>query len=293
MSNRFASIVPVALFAFLIGCGAAAGPAEEPVSEQPVVTAPTKTRAPIDTTPDQERVSLNTQETTNRRSGGVLRVRKLLTSPALEVQTNVAIKPTSSFRKRIKKVYASFTVTGLEAGGTIRVLFYRDESLIEEFDIESEGEKRYAAALENPKGLARGDYAVEVEVEGDMFARRTFFVGDTNIGPAVERAALGTALNRNRMPKRQKKVFKRGTPAIRCGLSLLSLPDDATVEVQWVALKDNGEKLLHTTETKVQQGGSSTVGMTWKPGGKLSLGPHKAVILVNKRKLEELPFIVK
>ncbi|MCP4600088.1 MAG: hypothetical protein GY847_06040 [Proteobacteria bacterium] len=228
----------------------------------------------------------------DRRSGGVVRVKELAVAAAVEVQTNRAIDAKLSFRKRIKKVFASFFVSGLEEGATIRVLWYHNEELKEEYDIESKGEKRYAVVFNNRKGLANGDWSVEVEVLGEVFAERTFFIGDDSSGPGIDRAALGTSLGRNRMPKRVKTIFKPNTNVIRCGIRFLDMPQDTKIEVQWVSLNNGSEKLLHTSDAEIQKSGSSAIGVEWNPDGNLQPGPYKAAILVNGRKMEELPFTI-
>lgn len=241
---------------------------------------------------DKETTNVNFR-VTDRRSGGRLRVKELSVAEAVEVQTKQAINANTSFRSGVSKIWASFYVGGLEEGATIRVVWYRNDDLVKEDDLESEGEKRYAVAFEQGKGLANGEWAVEVEVEGEMFARRTFHVGGSNIGPVVDRAELGLALGKNGMPKKEMSEFKKGTSKIHCGMRILDMPDDSTVEVVWVYLKDGGEDVVHSTETKIEQGGTSTVSSTWEPGGKLESGSYMAVISLNGRKMSEIPFTVK
>lgn len=226
----------------------------------------------------------------DRRSGGVSRVKELAVSLQVEAGTNVAVSPSSSLPMGIKKVYASFYVGGVEPGNTIRVRWYLEDGLVDEQDIESEGEKRYATFYEQKKGLARGDYAVEVEAE-QGFSRRTFFVGDTSGGPVIEEASLGTAAGKGGMPKKAMTRFKQKSGTIRCGIRFITAPKGAEVEVKWISGVDGGEDVLETTASTVKSGGPSTVGMTWKPGT-LKPGPYKAVIAVDGSNLMEIPFTV-
>ncbi len=226
----------------------------------------------------------------DQQSGGRVRVKELSVTPAVEVRTNRALRPISSFHKGTKRVFATFYVSGLESGGTIRLLWHHDEELVREDDLECEGEKRYAVAFENRKRLARGDWGVDVEVRGEVFASRTFFVGDTGGGPAIDRAALGAKAGR--MPGRGKTVFKADSKVIHCGIRFLHASEDSKIEVRWISLGDDGEELVHTSSSKVNKDGKSTVGVTWKPDAALSPGPYKATIVVNTRKLEELAFTV-
>jgi hypothetical protein len=240
----------------------------------------------------REATSINFR-VSDRRSGGRLRVKELAVSESVEVQTKKAINAATSFRQGVSKVFAGFFVGGLEAGATIRVLWYHNDELVREDDLESEGEKRYVQVFENAKGLAQGDWAVEVEVEREMFARRTFFVGGGNIGPVIDRVALGASLGKNGMPKKETTVFNRNARVIHCGMRILDLPDGSSVEVEWVSLKEGDEEVVHSTETKIENGGTTTVSSAWEPGGKLSAGSYMVVISLNGRKMTELPFTVK
>ncbi len=227
----------------------------------------------------------------DRRSGGVSRVKELAVSLQVEAGTNVAVSPSTSLPMGIKKVYASFYVGGVEPGNTIRVRWYLEDGLVDEQDIESEGEKRYAVSYEHKKGLARGDYAVEVEA-AQGFSRRTFFVGDTSGAPVIEEASLGTAVGKNGMPKTAVTRFKKKTGIIRCGIRFITAQKGAEVEVRWISGAEGGEDLLETTTSTVKNGGAGTVGMSWKPGGSLKPGPYKAVIAVDGSTLREISFTV-
>jgi hypothetical protein len=220
-------------------------------------------------------------------------VGQLLVSAAVEAQSNKAINPQTSFRSGVKSIFASFDIKGFHEGSTIRVIFYRDEDIIEERDIEKQADGRYAAELKEPRGLATGDYSVEVEVEGEMYAKRTFAVGNVDAGPSLDRAALGTELKNGGMPRNEKTVFRRGGGAIKCGVKFLDLPENSRITFNWVSLADEGEEIVNTSETVVKAGGNGTTGASWNPSGSVSTGRYKVEILVDEIKMAELVFTVK
>jgi hypothetical protein len=222
----------------------------------------------------------------------MLRVKELAVSNSVETGTNLAVNPTRSFRKGTKKVFATFFVGGLEPGGTIRVRWLHEDNQIKEDDIESEGEKRYVVSMESPKGLARGDWSVEVEILGDVFAERSFFMGDDSGGPAVEEIALGTAVGKNRMPKKAMTSFKSNAGAIHCGIRFLYATANSKIEIQWVSMADGSENILQTTAAEVKKEGPTTVNMAWRPGKAMASGPYKAVIMVDGAKMQEIAFEV-
>ncbi|MCP4679312.1 MAG: hypothetical protein GY854_28255 [Deltaproteobacteria bacterium] len=294
MQRSTTFIVCIATFAFLICC-AGAGPnsADEPTPEGSAASQLEDNSSGAESAGSIDESSMLTEPTgAEEKRGERKSVKALKVTEAVEVRSNTAINPKQSFRTGVRKIYASFQVNGVGPGGTIRVLWYQDDELFREDDIECEGEKRYAVPLERGKKLTNGDYAVEVEVDGEMFARRTFHVGGDNVSPVVEYAALGGTKGKNRIPKRAKTVFKSNVHAIRCGVRFLDLPDNAKIEVQWISFEDEGEKLLHTSNTEVPKGGTSNVTLDWKPEGDLTPGPHKAVVLLGGRKMRELAFTV-
>jgi hypothetical protein len=228
----------------------------------------------------------------DRRDGAMLSVKEL--KVALSVDDNQrAVDPTNSIPRGVKKVHASFFVNGVEPGAGIRVSWYRDDNLIDEMDIESGGAKRYSAVFEQKKALPIGDYAVEVEVLGNMLARRTFYVGDTSGKPVIDQAGLGTKLGKNRLPSNIKTSFRPGTRSIKCGVQFAFVPDNSKVEVKWVSMANGAEDVLHISEVTIKKGGPSSIGLGWNPGKKLVTGPYKALIAVNDVVYRELPFTVK
>ncbi len=291
MQRRIALFVCVAAFSTLIRCGGAGSNSADETTSQSSAASEQEDTGGTGNIDESSMLTAPTgvgeEKRSERRS-----VKELKVTEAVEVLSNKAINPKKSFRSGVRKIYASFKVNGVGSGGTIRVLWYRDEELFLEDDIECEGEKRYAVPLEKRKKLSGGDYAVEVEVDGEMFARRTFHVGGSNVSPVIEHAALGGTKGKNRIPRRAKTVFKSNVRAIRCGVRFLDLPENAKIEVKWVLFEDEGEKLLHTSNTEVKKGGTSNVTLDWKPEGDLTPGQHKAVVLLGSRKMWELAFTV-
>lgn len=229
----------------------------------------------------------------DRRSGGVLKVKGLAVSGAVETETYRPIKSSGSFRKGTKKVFASFYVGGLEPGASILVRWLHEDETVKEEDLASEGEKRYAVSIQNPRGLAFGDWTVEVEILGDVFAARSFFMGDESSGTAVEEAALGTAIGKNKMPKKAKTSFKSKPGTIHCGIRFLYAPAGSNIEIRWVSMTQGSGDILQTTAAKVKNEGPAAMNMAWRPGKALPAGPYKAVILADGVVLQELPFEIK
>jgi len=288
--KRLMSFVIAISLVLSFGCGGS----EPPSAQMPVLDADEEMDTGLgvgDEGISPSRVRGATQDK-SRREGAVVRVKELRISPAVEVQTNEAIKASSSFRKGIRKLHASFYLSGLEEGNTIRVLWYKDENLIEEYDIECEGEKRYALKLADKKNIKVGDYNVEVEVLDEVYAGRSFQVGGDSISPAVDRALLGTRKSSNQMPNKPITVFKSGTKAIHCGVRFLGLPDVAKIEIEWVFFGEQGEDSLNLSEKEVEGGGNKNVGVTWNPKEELKPGLYKAVIRLSGNKMDELPFTV-
>ncbi len=222
------------------------------------------------------------------------RASRLMFSTAVAAASGEPLNPQESFGGRPKKIVASFDVTGFEEGATIRVLWYRNDELIDEHDLECTGERRYTDALQSKRGLADGEYSAEVEIDGTSMLTRTFTVGRAPRGTVVvERAALGTALGKNRMPKRAKKVFGPGTKVMRCGVRFSGLAEDGVVLFQWFSLVDGAEEQLHSFDTPVKAGKSATAAASWRPGRKLTRGPYRVTISLNGTRMAELPFTVK
>ncbi len=269
----------------LSACGGSPPPEAEPVAE---VEAP-KPELENDMS-SREYFEGPTPE--GRRGGGFVAVKSLKVSHSVEVGTNVAIKPKHAFHRGIRKIYASFKVIGLEEGATIRVMWFQNENMIEEHDIVSEGEKRYSVLIEDKRGLADAAYKVEVEVEGEVMAGRTFEVGGKTISPVVDFARLGPKMGNNQMPKKDIRAFKTSTKKIHCGIRFLGLPDVAKVKVNWVHMAESGENILETTETEIEGGGTANAGLTFKPSGKLEVGQYKATVYLDGTKMEELSFTV-
>jgi hypothetical protein len=228
----------------------------------------------------------------DRRAGGMLKVKDLNVSTSVEAGTNLAVNSSRSFRRGTKKVFASFYVGGLEPGASIRVRWSHDENMVKEDDLESEGEKRYAVLMESGKPLAQGDWKVEVEILGDVFAERSFFMGDNISGPAIEEASLGLSVGKDRMPKTPMTSFKTNSGAVHCGIRFLYADANSKIEIQWTSLVNDVENILETTSADVKKEGPATVNMAWRTGKSLKPGPYKAAIVVNGVKMQELSFVV-
>ncbi len=229
----------------------------------------------------------------DRRAGGMLKVKELSVSYSIEAETNQAVNSTQSFKKGTKKIFASFYVGGLEPGATIRVSWLHEGNLVKEDDIESEGEKRYVTFLDSGKALSYGDWTVEIDLLGDKFAERSFFVGDTSGGSAIEEAALGTSVGNDRMPKNPMTVFKTNSRAIHCGIKFLFASANSKVEINWTSMAEGSESILQTTSAVLKNDGPSSVSMAWRPGKGLKSGQYKAVIIVAGAKVQELPFEIR
>jgi hypothetical protein len=219
-------------------------------------------------------------------------VRELNVSTAVEVGSHKAIEPRSSFHAGAWKIFATFLVRTADPNPFVRVSWYRGEALLFANDLECGGDVRCFDVYETKKKITAGDYAVEVDVNGEMLARRTFAVGEEPIGPVLDRAALGVAAGKPTMPKSSKAVFKGGVRGLRCGVRLFALPEVAVVRVQWIALGDGGEALRGSSQSTVEGGGTRIAVLDWEPGEVIPAGSYKAVILLGERKLDELAFTV-
>jgi len=219
-------------------------------------------------------------------------VKELNLSAWTEVVSKRPIDSKLSFRSGIKTVNVSFVVKGAQPGATIRVMWLRGENLLIEEDLEHEGTRRYALPFEQGKAIKDGEYAVEIEVDGEVLAKRTFQVGGKTVSSVVDHAALGVAKGKAKFPKGKKTTFKASTKGLRIGIGFFSLPDNAKVKVEWVALTEDGEQLLHTSEVTLEEGGKQAPVIDWTIEGQLAPGPHKAVIILGSRKMAELPFTI-
>ncbi len=220
-------------------------------------------------------------------------VRGLMVSSAITAWTNEAIDPKSSFSRGTKRIYAVFQVRTDKPSPFVRVTWLRGEKELAVNDLEC-GEVRCVDSYEKGKQVPLGDYKVEIDVNGEVMARRSFHVGGDSVSPMLMHAALGVAKGKKkRMPKRHNEVFKGPTSGLRCGVRISNLPDEAVVRVTWIAVTDSGEEEKHKAEEIVKGGGSQTAVVDWPIDGALEPGRYKAVVNLGSRKLEELAFTVK
>jgi hypothetical protein len=219
-------------------------------------------------------------------------VRELTTSAAVEAWTHKPIEPKSSFYKGVRKVFATFLVGTDDPNPYVRLSWFRGEQVLFENDLECGNEKRCVDVYELKKPIPTGDYAVEVDVNGDMLSRRSFHVGGDSVSPVLDHAALGVAKGKKKLPKRPQSVFTPKLSGLRCGVRFLNLPDETRVTVQWFAVKAGGDEQLHKSEAKIEGGGTKIEVLDWEIDGALDPGRYKAVILLGERKLTELAFTV-
>ncbi len=221
-------------------------------------------------------------------------VRGLLVSSAVTAWTNEAIEPRTSFSKGTRRIYAGFQVRTSSPNPYVRVAWLRGGKELAVNDLECGAEVRCVDAYEKGKQVPLGDYEVEIDVNGEVMARRSFHVGGDSVSPMLMYAALGVAKGKKKqMPRRHNKVFKGRMSGLRCGVRIANLPDEAVVKVAWIAVTDTGEEEKYVAEDIVKGGGSKIAVVDWPIDGALEPGRYKAVINLGSRKLEELPFTVK
>jgi hypothetical protein len=220
-------------------------------------------------------------------------VRGLLVSSAITAWTGEAIEPRSSFPDGTRRVFAGFQVRTNDPRPFVRVTWLQGEKELAASDLECGREVRCVDAYEKGNRIPPGDYEVEVTVNGEVMARRGFHVGGDPVGPLLLHAALGVAKGAKRqMPGRHDAVFKGPMSGLRCGVRIATLPDEAVVEVVWVAVTDGGDEERYRAETTVNGGGTRTAVVDWPIMGDLGPGRYKAIINLGSRKLEELAFTI-
>ncbi len=220
-------------------------------------------------------------------------VRGLMVSSAITAWTGEAIEPRSSFPSGTKRIYAVFQVRTNDPSPFVRATWLRDENELAANNLECGREVRCVDAYEKGKQIPLGDYEVEITVNGEVMARRSFHVGGDPVSPMLLHAALGVAKGKKKqMPRRHDAVFKGGAGGLRCGVRISNLPDEAHVRVVWMAVTDGGDEQRHEAEETVEGGGTQTAVVDWPIDGALEPGRYKAVINLGSRKLEELGFTV-
>jgi hypothetical protein len=219
-------------------------------------------------------------------------VRELNLSGAVAAFTNKAIDSRTSFHQGITRIYATFLVRTDDENPFVRVTWLEDEEPFLENDIECGGEVRCMDLYDTKKPIPGGQYAVEVDVNGDVLARKTFHVGGKPVGPVIDFAAVGAAKGKKRMPRwsAEPATLKAKTRGVRVGFRLLTLPDEARVRVEWISV-DSGEE-LYVNEVEFTGGGEKSEVVDWEPESPLEPGDYMAVIKLGDRVMEELGFTI-
>lgn len=219
-------------------------------------------------------------------------VRGLQISSAITAWTREPIAAKKSFPSGTKRVYATFQVRTNEPDPYVTVTWLRDGGELARGDLKCGREVRCVDSYEKGKQLPAGQYEIEVEVNGEMLASRSFHVGGDSVSPMLLHAALGVAKGKKRIPRRHKEIFKAKTSGMRCGVKVSNLPDEASFKVLWIAVTDGGDEEKHVSKVTVTGGGTKTAVLDWPVEGELAAGRYKAVVKLGARKLEELEFTV-
>lgn len=200
-------------------------------------------------------------------------------------------KPSTKFKSGTKKLYVSFDVKGAPRGSVADIHWYRGEESFHSAEVVLQGNRRYGVHVESPSGLPDGEYKVEIYVAQQLIETATAKIGNGGGGgPTIDDIALGLTLKTDNMPQRRLSRFKRDTAVIQCGLRFLDLPEDSTIEIQWLVMEDGGEVLLYKNRSNLSTGGSGTMGAAWEPTHELSPGNYKVAVLVNDEPLREESF---
>ncbi len=200
-------------------------------------------------------------------------------------------KPNKQFKSGTKKLYVSFDVKGAPRNAVADIHWYRGEEGFHSGEVVLQGNRRYGVHVESPSGLPDGEYKVEIYVAQQLMKTATVKIGKGGgSGPSIDDIALGLTLKGDNMPKRRLSRFKRDTTVIQCGLRFLDLPVDSVIEIQWLAMEDDGEVLLYRNRSNLSTGGSGTMGAAWEPTYELTPGSYKVAVLVNDEPLGEESF---
>jgi hypothetical protein len=206
-----------------------------------------------------------------------------------------ARKPSTTFAKNPRTLFASFDVTNLESDAIAEVNWYRDDALFHSQTITLSGNQRYATHISASAGLPGGDYAVEIAVGEKALAHRRFVIASDSNPPSIHTIELGLELDKNNMPHQPVSTFTVDTEIIRCGLSFLDLAPETTLVIQWIKVgsSENGEEetVLYMNQLDLPWGGTGTLGANWKPYD-IEPGNYKVAVLVGKETMAESPFEV-
>ena len=219
-----------------------------------------------------------------------LQVKNLQVAKKLNKKTGALINPDTKF-KSASILHAGFMVKNCMSPTKLTVYWYRGESLFSESPISVDGNGRFTANVESPKGLPNGVYRLEVEHENQVIAETTFAVGNASLGPSIDTIEIGEEEGRGGMPKRGSDTFKSGIGALFLGLRFLDMPLNSEIQVDWVMVDGESESVYHTVKSVLPHGGSGTMGANWTPG-EIYPGNYKAVIYVNGERSSEKAFTV-
>jgi hypothetical protein len=199
----------------------------------------------------------------------------------------------SKFKANIRRIHATFQVSGAPSGAAITVTWQRNGAPFHREELEVPGDGRFGAEITSGAGLPDGAYEVVVAWDEGDPARARFTVGNAAGGPAIDAVALGRELRDDNMPVKPLAEFRRNDERILCGLRFLDLPPDSVIVIEWTRIEDDDDAVYHTTKTAVPGGGSGTLGAVWAPHDGFDPGEYKAVVLVGDQTLAQAPFTIK
>lgn len=292
MKNHVTS--PLAVAALLLwGCGGADPGVQRPAAPEPPPAPP----APVVGTGGGAGTAVESSAPpVDGRDGGDrgwTGVRELFVSSAVTAWTTKPIEPRESFPAGTKRVYATFLVrTTRSSSPYVRVAWLEGERELSSGVLECGGDVRCVDAYEKGKRIPDGDYEVEVQVDGEVMARRGFHVGGAPMSPMLDHVALGVARGKKTMPPRHSDTFQARTSGMRCGVRIANLPEEADVGVRWVLAAEGGDEEKFASGEKLAGGGTRTAVLDWPVEGDLAPGRYKAVVEVGSRKLAEVGFTV-
>ncbi|MCP4602664.1 MAG: hypothetical protein GY847_19475 [Proteobacteria bacterium] len=201
-----------------------------------------------------------------------------------------AVRPTTKFKKDAKRICVSFGVTGVDHGVVAEVQWLRGDEIFHSEDVTLDGDKRYATNIHSMMGLPNGSYEVKILILNKVLAKKSFQIGKSSTGTAIDALELGLELRANNMPVKSKRAFKRDTPVIQCGLRFLDLPPNTVIEIQWIQIEEDGDVVRYMNRSNFASGGSGTMGAAWEPTHELDPGEYKTIVVINGEAMAEEEF---
>ena len=291
MRNHRTSSLAVAVF-LLSGCGGAEPQVQRPAAPEPQPTPSTPgvdTGRGAETTGDSAAPPVDGRDGSNRGWTGV---RELFVSAAITAWTKKPIEPRESFPTGTNRVYATFLVHTKSPSPYVNVSWLEDGRELSSGALECGGDVPCVDAYEKGKQIPDGDYEVEVQVDGEVMAQRSFHVGGAAMSPVLDHVALGVAKGKKAMPQSHSDTFKAKISGMRCGVRIANLPEEAAVEIRWVLAAEGGDEEKFVSEEKLTGGGTQSAVLDWPVESDLAPGRYKAVVEVGSRKLAEIEFTV-